>query len=1543
MSNTKTEGTVLKATSFRAGKIIVQHMYILLLVPLVIIGYPLTAPGIPITLDFPTIDSPNYASDRLWAWWEKGSSPGLEGLSRFPIFGLWHGLTSMGFDVALLTKLNIVLGFFIASFSFYFSFCLLFKNKFTDKSRTQVALNAAAIVGALFYAYNPWSFERIVHWYLWIGYALLPLFFVSTIFTFRDYKNFKYILTSIFLWSFSSTTPHMAVFYGIIFIFSFIAFIVDRILVKKGNGFVNKQVLLRLSANFLVIIVLFSLVNLYWIYPYLLSSQVRSVSPNYLLVEENLEALSKQNDLLSTLRLIGNWQEQQVEVPFQNTTLYSLWLFSGIALPIFAFSAFLLSRKSIKYVIIFAIFVLAGILLAMGTQSPIDYFTLMLASPLLANYSWLFRDPDKWSFLIAFGYSYLIGIACFAVIQLFAKLKHSNSRNLITSAFLFLLVGSIFLYSYPVYMFNMDGKFKPIVLPPEFNKLNTYLSNVTTDKVFFIPYPLEETQWNKLNRVGDIYQMHSIKPSIESTGFTGMAGMGSTNYYNYLENSIIENRTRNIGNSINPLGTSYIIFHNDTWDKQENTFDSTKAQLLRQLYAIDDLTNIHNVGFYNLFRVDDNKDTQQFDISKHKIVSLGGLQTQHSLDKIPSFSSLNSSLLFADDIHTNDTNEFIKNSDYIILEKSPSFGDLLFSFVDEKYILQPFAATNRYEPIKAWSKSGATDPDFGNFHPHLNRLGIQNWEFDYGKGLVITQAMGAKLSFPAEIQESGEFDLFLRYLKNQKGGTIKVYLDNKLIHEIGSEDYNRSNNNFVWENIGSTLNLTKGEHTITLENVAGFNAVNILAMIPTNETSKLVNNAYSIANKAKNIYMFEAESDFYNNNVRRNNYSLTSMSHLFEHNSSDNFNRTMTGQFRIPVDADLISLQFISNANSSTNNSTKENPYYSISNLQIYPAKEKQTVFNLDFERENSSIPLAALRQEVLTNLDEYVLSTSLDKSSPPPNTALRANIKQNNATDWSILSTDYIPVNDKKYYNFSLDVSAKDVKQLHAKVNYYDSDKRRIMSDLISVGRDGVFSDTLSSSIVPPLGAKYVKYEILVIPNPAIASSYLLDNLKFEEIIPQKSLLDSNFTRFQNVGINAPSFPSEEDAEKENEYAYAPAAIVHDRLNNRTDSGFLRVELDKGEGVINYSNKSNDNTYPEINNGSISYPTYSPARYNLMQTKPIPVKENAVFNYTIGVEGKGLNYFASLASFRNNSDIVENSTKYGANASNGNILSLSPGSEIYANLDVLKASNYTIALRTSTCIDRCNYEPLAVSIARQNPNNTNNDIIKTTNVSLKDYDSASAKNNYANGNIIKSNPDAPQLKWLYLNNTYLEKGIYEIRIHSSSHVDLDSVIVYSTPNYNSNDGGGDARNHYESLEELFNPIGSTEPAYISDYKKLDPTKYEIKIENATRPYVISLAESYDPLWVAHASTEADNSMDNHDNKIFKRSVPLFSVVNGHYINRTGDYTLTIEYEPQKWLVQGGTISIVTVLAILAYIVFSNRKKLFPFIHAKDPNTEERY
>jgi hypothetical protein len=764
----------------------------------------------------------------------------------------------------------------------------------------------------------------------------------------------------------------------------------------------------------------------------------------------------------------------------------------------------------------------------------------------------------------------------------------------------------------------------------------------------------------------------------------------------------------------------------------------------------------------------------------------------------------------------------------------------------------------------------------GEFHSHLQHLGIRNWEFDYGKGLVITQAIGAKLSIPVELFESGEYEIFLRYMKNPKGGPVKVYFDNELIREITSED---SNSNFVWENIGSSLNFTKGKHTIMLENVAGFNAINILAVLPTKETKKLVDNAYSIANKTRNIYLFEAESDFYNGKGRHNHPS--SVYRLFEHEESDNFNRISRGQFRIPTNADLMSLQFISNNDSLTNRSdsfSSKNSYYSIGNLQIYPAKEKNNVFSLDFEREQVSIPLAALRQ-TFVNYDKNVLSTSLESR---PDRALRVIVEQGNSSNWKRISTDFIPVNDKKYYNFSLDLSAEDVKQLNTRVLYYDSDKKEIKSDLTSSERDGTFNDRLTASIVPPLESKYVKVEVLVLPNAARTSSYLLDNLKFEEIIPQKPLLSNDLPRFQSKVNTTPQFAQ---------------------------------------------NAENGYTIPNDASG-LKVP------FNLAQTRPIPVKENTVYNYTLQAMGENLDYLAVLASFRSSQDVVENSTKYGVNASNGNVLSLSPGSEIYTYLDVLKASNYTIALRASTCDDRCSSNSLlGVSIAQENLGSNTNNIIDTSNISLEDLDNVE-------GSISGNNGDKTQLKWIYLNNTYLEEGRYKIKIHSDSQVDLDSVIVYSTAYDHTKAGrGGQATKQYEALEDLFNPSDSNEPAFIEDYKKIDPTKYEVKIRNATRPYVISLAETYDPLWVAHFDPSLDNtSVDEDNNRFEKRSIPLFSVVNGFYINKTGNYTLTIEYEQQKWLFEGGIISACTATAIVTLFVLSSRKKVIPYYNRKNRN-----
>ncbi len=121
--------SLVSKTLKKLNVILSQHTYLLLIVPLFLIAYPIAKSGIPITGDFPYSDTSDYAIDRLWLWVEKGSMDGLESLSRFPIIALWYLLSFVNMDSELATKIMVVLGFLLASFSFYIAFNLLFKNR----------------------------------------------------------------------------------------------------------------------------------------------------------------------------------------------------------------------------------------------------------------------------------------------------------------------------------------------------------------------------------------------------------------------------------------------------------------------------------------------------------------------------------------------------------------------------------------------------------------------------------------------------------------------------------------------------------------------------------------------------------------------------------------------------------------------------------------------------------------------------------------------------------------------------------------------------------------------------------------------------------------------------------------------------------------------------------------------------------------------------------------------------------------------------------------------------------------------------------------------------------------------------------------------------------------------------------------------------------------------------------------------------------------------------------------------------------------------
>jgi hypothetical protein len=1232
----------------------------------------------------------------------------------------------------------------------------------------------------------------------------------------------------------------MAAFYGMVFIVMGLAFILDAVLKRK-----RKDNLILLGIPIVIIIVFYVLVNLYWIYPYFLASKSGSISPNYEFTEENINLLSRYSNFLNTFRAMAYWINLEVIRSYDSTPFFNLWLGASFVVPIVALLSLLL-KKSIKQSIIFSIVAIIGIFFAMGTRSPVNYYDLMLSTPVLDKFVWLLRDPDKMTFFITFAYSFLIGLFSLKFLTRFVK-NRNNKRNLIVAgSFIILLVGSISITAYPYYKARL-APLEPIVLPKEFDELNRYLSSTNPDRVYFVPYPMEETQWDKNGRVATLYQTHSIKPSIESTEYN----LGASNYYNFFVNYVMNNKSKDVGTLLYPLGTSYLIFHNDTWSKTLDKYNVENIKLLKKLNQLNDIKNVKDIGFYNIFKTSNsnsNKAIHQVNMPSQNIFVVGGLDSYASLNSLTSFSSLQSSIQFSDNILLKNKNIGSQELNQLILYGSPSYDDLALSLIEDKYIVVPTLSTIRDDPATAWSKSSTNDPINAEFHSRLRSLGMSNWDLDYGKGLIITKSMGVNISIPVNIQDIKEsnddskfgetFQLFVRLLKNQKGGEVNIYFDGKLISQV--DTYDKISNNFKWISLG-TLNTTGIKHTLTLQNVAGFNAVNILAIVPPDEMARINSMASNlITDKTQITYLVEAESSFHDdkgNDTGMLQYLYKRYDDKSNEEPKNITDKNIEGQFSVPYNADLATIKF-----STTNNNNTNFTQGAIANVTVYPSESKHTVYSAGFElnKNNFSIPLGKLRQLEWINSDKDIVSTSIDETNAlDGNYSLSVHTKPAQREGWNILSTDFIPIRDDRYYNASLRISANDVSQLHSRVLYFDSQKRVLSegTDYIFRTRDGTFRDNFASSILPPLDASYLKLQVLTLSDNPKPSSYAFDDVKLEEISIPKS-----------------------------EYK----------------NGLVFKLESKQNGFLNNASQPQSSV-----NGAI-------------ETIPFGINGGNAYDYAISLPQNMVDPDSILVNFKNSSGITKD-TKYGTNASQGQILSLSSGSEIVGDLNILKASNYTLAIKASKC-ESCTF--LRADIEKKSDDAIGEDLIHSSNLNLS--------------------ANVSGLYWLLSDEIFLTPGEYKIRMHSNSQTDLDSVVVYSTNAESNvkNKPGNDKLG-------LFGINGNSSEPYISSYKKIDPTKHIVAIKNATHPYIISFAESYDPFWTAYAiHSNTGDGLSNNDKNFKVNSIPLYGVTNGFYINKTGNYDLVIEYEPQNWFIQGSVASTISVVLILLLSMLIVKKEI---------------
>jgi len=114
------------------------------------------------------------------------------------------------------------------------------------------------------------------------------------------------------------------------------------------------------------------------------------------------------------------------------------------------------------------------------------------------------------------------------------------------------------------------------------------------------------------------------------------------------------------------------------------------------------------------------------------------------------------------------------------------------------------------------------------------------------------------------------------------------------------------------------------------------------------------------------------------------------------------------------------------------------------------------------------------------------------------------------------------------------------------------------------------------------------------------------------------------------------------------------------------------------------------------------------------------------------------------------------------------------------------------------------------------------------------------------------------------------------------------------------------------------------------NYTKINPTKY-IGETNSSSPFIIALSETYHSGWVCYVNGERVSSF------------PLYGIVNGFQINKTGQLDILIEYEPQIWFYTSSVVSLATLLACATYLAYdySKPKTIWKRIRTKLKKSQE--
>lgn len=494
------------------------------------------------------------------------------------------------------------------------------------------------------------------------------------------------------------------------------------------------------------------------------------------------------------------------------------------------------TRRKDKNIAFLAILGVLGVFLTKGTNPPLGEVNVWLFDNIPGF--WGFRDPDKFHFLTCFSFSLLIPLGL-EKIQLYTVNKLSKQRLtlrllLLTTTQAVVLVIFVFMFK-PIFFQEIGGTFDNFQLPAWQTDIEkSFEKDSNFYRVVWAP--------NK----NSITPRSALHPSVELSSLTDyysqtrpiadLRTVFNTNKWSFLDAPVLHQ-------FFNILGFRYVYMPSDYGNNlavlppsdeilKDRLVVKTDLNTLGWLTPADTTKAIPS--YFN-----SNAEGPFFATSK-RIYFTGQDNLYTTLVTLPGFDLSKSATVSVDA-----GSDFHPIPNQVQLFNGTGYDDLALHFVPANYFSNLYNSLPRYNSSpNVWGHQEMVDGDSWSL---IGQSRIKNSDFDYGRGFIFASKPGS-LSTKIVTSQAGNFEVWVRSLDNNQGTNFELETTDK--QKVDLQLSASSVDAFHWHRLGQ-LNLTKGSQTILLNSIEGFNAVNLVAFIPSNVVQAAVKQSEDLLDQSQ--------------------------------------------------------------------------------------------------------------------------------------------------------------------------------------------------------------------------------------------------------------------------------------------------------------------------------------------------------------------------------------------------------------------------------------------------------------------------------------------------------------------------------------------------------------------------------------------------------------------------------------------------------------------------------------------------------------------